>query len=228
MCPSFSNSTFWNMPLISLIPCPPHCSPDRLFPVLDVLRLSVRHTVAAEHFCNEKDGPQFLAHLLTTTLTADSPQSNQMLTLRTLCNAFKHSFGEALLRNSRDQVISAMLNCCTSNSKNVHIAISSVLLNYAIMYHRNTDVEAKAQCVLAAGEVTEWQSDPEANFRLLVCVGTLLASDQNTTELAKATKLPQFVERCKACRDVKKVADCGRLVGQLILWDVSIEDVSVK
>ena len=84
------------------------------------------------------------------------------------------------------------------------------------MYHKTGDVEAKAQCVSAAGEITEWQADPEANFRLLVCVGTLLVDDQNCVELAKSTKLVQFVERCKACRDVKKVANCATLVGELM------------
>ena len=195
----------------------PPCCADHLFPALDVLRLSVRYGVVAEHFCNEKDGPQFLSHLLATTLSTESPPSNQMLTLRTLCNAFKHSFGEALLRNSRDQIITALLSCSHSNNKNVHIAISSVLLNYAVVYFKSADVEAKAQCLSAAAEVTEWQADPEANFRLLICIGTLLVDDPNTTELAKCTKLTQFVERCKACRDVGKVADCARLVGELIL-----------
>lgn len=95
--------------------------------------------------------------------------------------------------------------------------MSSVLLNYAVVYFKSADVEAKAQCVSAAAEVTEWQADPEANFRLLICIGTLLVDDPNTTELAKCTKLTQFVERCKACRDVGKVADCARLVGELML-----------
>ena len=189
---------------------------DRLFPALDVLRLSVRYAAVAEHFCNDKDGPRFLSHMLATSLSADSPAANQMLVLRTLCNAFQHGIGEDLLRDSHDQIISALVNCCHSSNKNVHVAISSVLLNYSVVYYKNADVEAKAQCLSAAAEITEWQTDAEANFRLLVCVGTLLVDDQNCVELAKSTKLVQFVERCKACRDVKKVADCATLVGELM------------
>ena len=187
------------------------CFLEIVFPALDTLRLVVRNQVANQHFCNEKDGQQFLNFLLGV-LSPDSSPANQMLTLRTLSNCFIHSSGERLLTANRDQVITAAISCKSSTNKNVHIALSSVLLNFAVRFYKDSDIEAKSQCVSAVCSMFESQPDPEADFRLLVSAGTLIWGDANCRELAKSMGMLESVKTLKYVSDPRKVSECAQCV----------------
>lgn len=188
---------------------------DKVFPVLDVLRLGIRNPVVNQHFCNQKDGPQFLQYILSLG-SHDKPTPNQMLVWRTVCNAFKQKDGEVLLLAHRDAVLTSLVQCKDNANKNIQIAASSVLLNYAVVLHTNNDVEARAQCLAVATEIASIQTDPEANFRLLVCFGTLLWEDLNSKELAKSLGVVDFVKRTKSVKDPHKVGQCAGFLGNVL------------
>jgi len=80
-----------------------------LFPVLDIFRLSVRGATANEHFCDlQSNGPRlvdFACAIFTNSLAAQP--KNQLLMLRTLCNAFQHTAGEQLMLHSGERLLAA-------------------------------------------------------------------------------------------------------------------------
>lgn len=156
-----------------------------------------------------RDG--FLPHRLQF-LTSDAPVPTQMLTLRILVNCFHHENGRQLLLSQRDQIITQALNCRLTANKNVQIALATLLLNYSISLQDRVDEEGKSQCLLAVASVLENPMDPEAEFRLLVCLGTLISNDQETKVLAKSLDLQDLIIPMQTRLDPKKVSDCAGFV----------------
>ncbi|XP_013391939.1 phospholipase A-2-activating protein-like [Lingula anatina] len=187
-----------------------HWPSGNVFPALDVLRLAIRSEEVNQHFCNQKDGPQFLNHLLVLGGGDEAPAANQMLVLRVICNAFKNKPGEKLMNLNREKIGKLLGICQKTSNKNVHIALSSVLLNFAISLHPTEDVEAKAMVLSTAADVAESVKDEESQFRLLVCLGTLVSQDPNSKALAKSLDLGQFAKKLTHKRG--KVGDCASLV----------------
>ncbi len=186
-----------------------------MFPALDILRLAVRIEAVNQHFFSANDGQGFLEHLMVNVSPTSKP-ANQMLAIRTLANSFKHSPGEQLLLANRDQIIAALVMCKDTTNKNVHAAINTLLLNYAIAFRKNSDVEAKCQCLSAVATVCDGQTDPEAIFRLLVCIGTLVQGDENSIALAKSLDLFHFVTKARGMSDPAKVGECARFLSAIL------------
>ena len=84
-----------------------------------------------DQFFNAKDGNDFL-QILMKHASSDAPVANTMLVLRTLTNMFKQPTGRTLMLASRDYIVAAMVTWKDSTNKNVHVAMASVLLNYAV------------------------------------------------------------------------------------------------
>ena len=185
------------------------------FPAIDVLRLSIKNPVVAEHFCSEKDGQQFIEYLLKG-VSATSPTANKMLVLRTICNAFVQPLGERLILNHRDQVLTALLGCKDSTNKNIQIALSSILLNFSVAYRSKADFEAKAQCLSVLAEAILSQTDNEANFRLLVALGTFVTGDKNGIAIAKSLEVTPAVMKLRSLQDPKKVGECATFVASIL------------
>ena len=189
---------------------------DQRFPALDLLRLAIKTSAINQHFCNIKDGQGFLEHLLAS-LTPSSPIPVQTLTLRVLTNIFRNTDGKVLLLAQRDRVLNSVSLLGASTNKNVQVAMCTVLLNYAIALVNNTDNEAKAQCLSIISKICDAQKDPEAMFRLLVCIGTLVVGDVNARELAKSLNLVRYVSSCRKVMDPKKVGDCAKALTDELL-----------
>ena len=177
---------------------------DVLFPALDMLRLSLRHAAVASHFFGVRTA--FLPHILTIVTQSDGPPANRMLALRALCNAF--ATAERAMTSSLEDVLTAAAACRADDSRAIQVARSSVLLNYAVTCHRQAAATPAARCLDVCAAVAATQTDAEANFRLLVAVGTLLA--------VGGTKAPdaaiEFAKRCQLVNEPTKVRDCAENV----------------
>ena len=182
---------------------------------MDILRLAIRTSTVNEHFFNPKDGQEFLQFLMKLG-SLDGPPANTMLVLRTLTNAFKQSAGQTVLLANRDAVIPSLLMCKNSGNKNIHVAVASILLNYAIAFNESVDIEGKCQCLNAAAEVLGAFKDGEAHFRLLVCLGTLMFSDDNSIAIANSLGLNGSIGKLRSVTDPAKVGDCARHVYNLM------------
>ncbi|CAB1351713.1 unnamed protein product [Coregonus sp. 'balchen'] len=184
-----------------------------VFPVLDILRLAVRHPQVNESLCggDADDGVALCNHLLSLMKPQARP-ANQMLALRTLCNCFSGWRGRALLLAQREAVLSHAADLCSVCNKNIHIALATLVLNYAGSLHGQPDLEAKAQCLSVASAALESVQDKEAVFRLLVALGTTVASDQTAQDLAKSLGVTSQIAKYTSVTDPAKVGECCQLV----------------
>ena len=122
------------------------------------------------------------------------------------------------MKTQRDGVLPAIIDVTSGAAfnKNVQIACTTVLLNYAVAYRSSVDVEAKCQLLSCYGEVSARISDPEAHFRLLVAIGTLLDKDKNCIEIAKSMEMILYVSKCAAIAEPKKVSECANALAKLL------------
>ncbi|XP_031706920.1 phospholipase A-2-activating protein isoform X2 [Anarrhichthys ocellatus] len=188
-----------------------HWPEDIVFPVLDIMRLAVRHPQVNESLCGESEGVQLCNHLLSLMRPEGRP-ANQMLALRTLCNCFGGSHGRALLLAQREAVLSRAADLAGVCNKNIHIALATLVLNYASCLHSQPDLDAKAQCLSVASRALETVQDKEAVFRLLVALGTTVASDQTARDLARSLGVNSQISKFSSVSDSSKVAECCQLV----------------
>lgn len=184
---------------------------DIVFPVLDIMRLAVRHPQVNETLCGEAEGVQLCNHLLSLMRPEGRP-ANQMLALRTLCNCFSGRHGRALLMAQRETVLSRAADLASVCNKNIHVALATLVLNYAGCLHSQPDLEAKAQCLSVASRALETVQDKEAVFRLLVALGTTVVSDQTAQDLARSLGVNSQISKYSAVSDPSKVAECCQLV----------------
>ncbi|XP_053150761.1 phospholipase A-2-activating protein isoform X2 [Hemicordylus capensis] len=188
---------------------------DIVFPALDILRLSVKHPSVNESFCSEKDGIQFSSHLIKF-LNPGGKQANQMLALRTLCNCFVHPVGQKLMMSQGDSIMSQAIELKLSSNKNIHIALATLALNYAVCLHKINNIEGKAQCLSVISTVMEIVQDLEAIFRLLVALGTLISGDSNAVQLAKSLGVDSQIKKYSSVSEPAKVNECCRFVLNLL------------
>uniref|UniRef100_UPI00398F4F10 phospholipase A-2-activating protein isoform X2 n=1 Tax=Pristiophorus japonicus TaxID=55135 RepID=UPI00398F4F10 len=185
---------------------------DIVFPVLDILRLAVRHPAVNEHFCSENYSTQFSNYLLNKINLQGKP-ANQMLVLRTVCNCFaSQSYGSKLMMSLREAVLSQAIEMKSTSNKNVHIALSTLILNYAVNLHAGNDIEGKANCLSIISAAIEVLQDYEAIFRLLVALGTIISNDPNALQLAQSLGVDSQIRKYSSVSDPAKVGDCCRFV----------------
>lgn len=188
---------------------------DIVFPVLDIVRLCVRNPSINALLCSEADGRQFFNHLMNLMDTKGKP-ANQLLALRILCNCFSGPSGQKLLMLLRDQLLSQAVELKGSANKNIHIALATLALNYAVCLHALNDIEGKAQCLSIISTALEVTKDLEAIFRLLVALGTITNNDKSATQLANSLGVDSQIKRYASVTDPAKVGECCMFVlGQL-------------
>ncbi|XP_030636039.1 phospholipase A-2-activating protein isoform X2 [Chanos chanos] len=189
-----------------------HWPKDIVFPVLDILRLAVRHPEVNAHLCGGTEGASLCNHLLSL-LSPQERSANQMLALRTLCNCFTNQHGRQLLLGQREAVLSRASDLRTVCNKNIHVALATLVLNYAGHLHgKPSELEAKAQCLSVASAALEVVQDKEAIFRLLVALGTTVSGDGTAKDLARSLGVSSQIAKYSTVTDPAKVGECCRLV----------------
>ncbi|XP_054583008.1 phospholipase A-2-activating protein isoform X3 [Eptesicus fuscus] len=188
---------------------------DIVFPALDILRLSVKHPIVNENFCSEKEGVQFSSHL-TSLLNPKGKPANQLLALRTFCNCFVGQAGQKLMMSQREALISHAVELKSGSNKNIHIALATLTLNYSVCFHKDHNIEGKAQCLSVISTIFEVVQDLEAIFRLLVALGTLISDDSNAIQLAKSLGVDSQIRKYASVSEPAKVSECCKLILNLL------------
>ncbi|XP_036290103.1 phospholipase A-2-activating protein isoform X3 [Pipistrellus kuhlii] len=188
---------------------------DIVFPALDILRLSIKHPSVNENFCNEKEGAQFSCHL-TSLLNPKGKPANQLLALRTFCNCFVGQAGQKLMMSQREALISHAVELKSGSNKNIHIALATLTLNYSVCFHKDHNIEGKAQCLSVISTIFEVVQDLEAIFRLLVALGTLISDDANAIQLAKSLGVDSQIRKYASVSEPAKVSECCKLILNLL------------
>ncbi|KAG7330272.1 hypothetical protein KOW79_006494 [Hemibagrus wyckioides] len=189
-----------------------HWPEDIVFPVLDILRMAVRHPEINAQMCGGTEGESLCNHLLGL-MSPEGRAANQMLALRTFCNCFSGSRGRSLLLSQREAVLSRAVELRTVCNKNIHVALATLVLNYAgVLHGQDVEIEAKAQCLSVASSALEVVQDKEAVFRLLVALGTTVSGDSTAKDLARSLGVASQITKYASVSDPAKLGECCRLL----------------
>uniref|UniRef100_A0A8C4QF90 Phospholipase A2-activating protein n=1 Tax=Eptatretus burgeri TaxID=7764 RepID=A0A8C4QF90_EPTBU len=195
-----------------------HWPEETVFPGLDILRLAVRLPAINQHFCRACSGPSFLAQLVQLA-RPDGHPANQMLCLRTLCNAFSQTAGWELLMSHRDDVMKMTLKLIGSENKNLQVALATLILNFSVAASTKLDADFFAQLLSAVSTALECRLSPEAVFRVLVAMGTLVSGHGGVTalSLAQSLGLRAQIEAIEAAGHPPKLQQCKRDLLRILL-----------
>ncbi|GFR89325.1 phospholipase A-2-activating protein [Elysia marginata] len=185
-----------------------------VFPALDILRISIKQGEVSQLFCSR---PGFI-DLLVGHADPGSPAPCRMLVMRTFTNLFRYEDGVKLMLQHIDIVLQAAIGCRDLNTKNGQVAASTLLLNFCVKLSPVDDLDAKAKCLQASGELLAGSGkglDPEASYRLLIGVGSLVHGDDGCKALAHSIDLPATIAVCQSS-DTGKLAECARLLSQTL------------
>ncbi|XP_034946377.1 phospholipase A-2-activating protein [Chelonus insularis] len=156
-------------------------SDEYVFPALDITRLVVLNKTINDQLCNDNLVPIIQRHLKKDALLA-----NQMLTFRLLSNMFNHEKGERLDLMNADNVLKYLSDLSSLGNKNNQIAIATYILNLVIAFYKTDNVPGRTKVCNVIIKIFAGLKDPEAVFRILVALGTLLTIARNNIEENKA------------------------------------------
>jgi hypothetical protein len=166
-----------------------------LFPVLDVLR----HVTGAEDIDSE-----IAKEMLANIYSILSPSANTtcvQLSLKIACNLFQ-AHSDPLLTKYREVVmakINSILEEADELPANLQVTLSSVVLNYAVVFLNNPDPEASVQIVssLVSAYLGRLNA-PEGLYRSVVALGTLVMKDAESRDLALALDATSALKMIKS------------------------------
>ncbi|RLU24087.1 hypothetical protein DMN91_004296 [Ooceraea biroi] len=196
---------------------------DTVFPALDVARLAVLHREINDQLCTEELLPVIGRHI-----KSDAAPSNQMLTFRLIANMFQHEKGEKLCLDCRDEILRSVLNLQSLGNKNNQVAISTYMLNLIVALNKCNDMPGKTRTLNVLFTVLPRLSEPEAMFRALVGLGTLLAATpgpDDRNELISAVRqsetalnvLRTLSDSATDLDTSNKVVNCSKQIMNLII-----------
>ncbi|XP_020296420.1 phospholipase A-2-activating protein-like [Pseudomyrmex gracilis] len=197
-----------------------------VFPALDIARLTVLLKEVNDHLCTEELLPIIRRHI-----KPDSTPSNQMLTFRLIANMFQHEKGEKLGFNYRDEILESLLNLQFLGNKNNQVAISTYILNLIVALNKYNDMPGRTRALNVLFTILLRLNEPEAIFRALVGLGTLLAATSdpnerneliNTVRQSESTLnvLATFSENSTDVSTTNKVANCSKQIIDLVISSV--------
>jgi hypothetical protein len=187
---------------------------DKIFPVLDLLRLGVLNSTFAQKL---NENFPLAGSLGGKFLSKDVP-TNQMLCLRLLNNVFGPLTDE--LMKNQSLLISQLLNNMTKAKMN-EVAASTLLLNYSIVvrdpnYSEWATVETQTEVLMAAVSILEVLEEGEAVFRALVAVGNLASGNPTMATLFKNLSGDSFVDKFVKPGTLPKVQQCAIQIKQCL------------
>lgn len=195
-------------------------SDDKVFPVLDILRLAILREDVQKHICTDD-----LLEIVRKHIKPDATRNNQMLVFRLLANMFSYEQGEKLCLKWKDEVLNSLQQYTTLGNKYAQVAISTYMLNLVVAVTKYNDGPSQLQCLNVILFGLSCLKDVEALIRVLVALGTLLSpSSENYKELVSAVRLSSVV--CSTLRSMsggkasahysKKVEECAKQICELI------------
>ncbi|XP_006365506.1 phospholipase A-2-activating protein [Solanum tuberosum] len=186
-----------------------------LFPVIDILRMIILHAdgaaVLSKHVNNAND---VLMELIKKVTTSPPLPANLLTSVHALTNFFKNESYHDWLLKHRGEVLDAYSTCYLSSNKNVQLAYSTLILNYAVLLIEKKDEEGQSQVLSAALEIAEEGSvEADAKFRALVAIGSLMlegvvkriAMDFDVANIAKAAKASKDTKIAEVGADIELI-----------------------
>lgn len=186
----------------------------RLFPALDLLRISILDENISEKLCSLENGESFVDYVCHVLSSESS--TNRTLILRVLCNTFRHPCGRRLLVSNFDRVTAPVLRLQSESEPSVQTMQATLLINYAVAFRRDLSNEGgRTQFLRAAAGLSQSIFEPEACFLLLVAIGTAVHDDDEHQKMASKLDMQNFINMCRGC-EVEKVYKAADMVSNWI------------
>lgn len=188
---------------------------DQVWPVLDVLRLALLSERMQSVWLVGDRSETLVSHLITL-VRPPSPPNTQLMSLRCFANLAAFEPGRAVLTKMYDQVVTVTVEISPYKNKNLEIAAATVLLNYSVILGTNDNFDKKCQVLSGAGTVAMCSKDPEAQFRSLVALGTLLYNCGQCRSLAGSLDLKPVIQTLSAVTSPSKIGECAGHILRLL------------
>ena len=125
-----------------------------------------------------------------------------------------------MMRLYRDSVVSRIMEKLfpvVDDNKNIQTAAATLMMNYAVSLGHKFDDETQVQVmsVLSINFLT-FISDWESRFRVLVALGTLLASSPEAVEYGKTLEIKDGVRSWRLLEGSAKVSECAQFIENIL------------
>jgi len=146
--------------------------PDKLFPVLDLVRMVADSSWCIHHL--ETD-PSLFERILHIGKATPCNSTNMFLILKTVVNALRKDAKRAIIRGQHTEMFNVFEVASQMADKNVCNGLASAMLNYSLLERevRGTN-DLWATVILRTLQNCD---DPESIFKFLVALGSLLVKD---------------------------------------------------
>merc|ERR1712179_577792 len=125
------------------------------------------------------------ADIMIGFITDKNKPINQMLAVKALVNIFSCDKGTYLMCRLSETILEHAGNLIPSDNKNCQVAVATLILNYAISsttFKIDTDLQNK--CTTLTSLLIVGLTDPEAKYRTLIALGTLMESSSINCNIA--------------------------------------------
>jgi len=195
---------------------------DKLFPVLDVLRMLITNMFAAKHF-----GGGAESNLLSAVAAVTSGPSGQvapatrLMALRLYVNAFKSADTRPLVSRNCAAVLAASQGSGSFNNQQVHIGYGTLLINVAV-HVREVGEEALGGAAVVRAAVSggaEFLHTEAANghedgvYRVMAALGTICQGAPSYSALAKELGVVAVAATIASKHSSAKVRECAQQLG---------------
>lgn len=140
---------------------------EKLFPVLDVIRLAVRNA----EFCS-KIGSFELLEFISQRIVTNA--ANQLMSIRALCNLMLHKTGRDLIDIKLNDIMTP-IGTIRQGTANLQNAIATFYLNQSIVQKEMPSDDLSRMLCIEIAQFLEWTNDPESTFRAYLALGNLTA-----------------------------------------------------
>lgn len=184
-----------------------------LFPVLDILRLAVRHEAVFSLLHNSYN------FLNTVVLQLNGSAANQLMICRCLANALSHSVGRQQIKQQLPQIIE-LVSSIRAGSANLQIAIATFYLN--VTTTQTQEVARPEVChVTTTGivELLKWANDLEAWYRAMQAIGNLTTTTCGQETIAQVISVDYVMDKLRELTNTPHDENFTKvnLVGQALL-----------
>lgn len=172
---------------------------ERLFPVLDVLRVVMLEPTAANG-CASTAGsvasPSVgtLGGVLAQAASEPVVAANQQTGLRLACSCFKHEGPRAWVADNMSALLDGYAGCSSTTNKNVRLSWATLLLDFSVLLNSisGNSSDSKLQLMSALAELLGGMpaDDSESATRAFAGVAALIDGDKEMIRLAQDLGMP--------------------------------------
>ncbi|XP_031286716.1 phospholipase A-2-activating protein isoform X1 [Pistacia vera] len=180
---------------------------EMIFPVIDILRVTVLHPDGARVLLKCVENPNdVLIEMINKVAATPALPANLLTSIRAVTNLFRNSSYYNWLQKHRSEILDAFSSCSSSPNKNLQLSYSTLILNYAVLLIEKKDQEGQSHVLSAALVIAEEENiEVDSKFRALVAIGSLMLEGLvkrialdfdvgNIAKVAKASKESKIAE----------------------------------